>query len=176
MGLRVSALFNGVPLKECTQCIAMFTLGIAKKNMFLSWYFAILVYHTGDHKYMCENLKNYEFESIYLILAVGNSWGWIEKLSSTKDFASVRSHTNHWLWNENQFPSFSILVQEQCLFEFMLMVDVGRWCKWWAVACSITVVLFISDINRWRNFWNLPFLLIFSINGLKTDYKPYFAW
>ena len=68
-------LFNGVPLKECTQCIAMFTLGTAKINMFLSWYFAILVYHTGDHKYMCEKLKNYEFESIYLILAVGNSWG-----------------------------------------------------------------------------------------------------
>ena len=75
MGLRVSALFNGVPLKECTQCIAMFTLGTAKKNTFLPWYFAILVYHTGDHKHMCENLKNYEFESIFLILAVGNSWG-----------------------------------------------------------------------------------------------------
>ena len=119
MGLRVSALFNGVPLKECTQCIAMFTLGIAKKNMFLSWYFAILVYHTGDHKYMCEKLKNYEFESIFLILAVGNSWGWIEKISSTKGFVSVRPHTNHWPWNENQFCSFSILVQKQCLFKYM---------------------------------------------------------
>ena len=70
MGLRVSALFNGVPLKECTECIAMFTLGTAKKSMFLSWYFAILVYHTGDHKHMCENLKNYQFESIFLILAI----------------------------------------------------------------------------------------------------------
>ena len=36
----------------------------------MSWYFAILVYHTGDHKHMCENLKNYQFESIFLILAI----------------------------------------------------------------------------------------------------------
>ena len=62
----------------------------------MSWYFAILVYHTGDHKHMCKNLKNYQYESIFLILAVGNSWGWIEKFSSTKGFVSVRSHTNHW--------------------------------------------------------------------------------
>ena len=49
----------------------------------------------------------------------------------------------------------------------MQMVVVGRCNKRRAAACSITVVLFISEINRLTKFWNSYFFLIFSKNGLK---------
>ena len=52
----------------------------------------------------------------------------------------------------------------------MQMVVVGRCNKRRAAACSITVVLFISEINRLTKFWNSYFFLIFSKNGLKIQF------